>query len=146
MGSLSLLQGIFPTQGSNPGLLHCNRILYQLSYEGSPKEKHQGNLSIIIQTAQRVKMWSGDRELRERCRYGSIQGGTELAKTWRQEEFWTGWRKRKKTRALPEGRRWGKRMMRAQTWPVLDHKGSRHQALEAEISSTWSGKLLEGFK
>ena len=36
VGSLSLLQGIFPTQGSNPGLLHCRRILYQLSYQGSP--------------------------------------------------------------------------------------------------------------
>ena len=35
-GSLSFLQGIFPTQGSNPGLLHCRRILYQLSYQGSP--------------------------------------------------------------------------------------------------------------
>ena len=34
--SLSLLQGIFPTQGLNPGLLHCRRILYQLSYQGSP--------------------------------------------------------------------------------------------------------------
>ena len=31
-GSISLLQGIFPTQGSNQGLLHCRRILYQLSY------------------------------------------------------------------------------------------------------------------
>ena len=37
MGSLSLLQGVFPTQGSNPGLLHCRRILYQLCYEGSKK-------------------------------------------------------------------------------------------------------------
>ena len=36
VGSLSLLQGIFPTQESNPGLLHCRQILYQLSYEGSP--------------------------------------------------------------------------------------------------------------
>ena len=35
-GSLSLLQGIFPTQGSNPGLLHCRQILYQLSHQGSP--------------------------------------------------------------------------------------------------------------
>ena len=35
VGSLSLLQGIFPTQGSNPGLLHCRQILYQLSYQGS---------------------------------------------------------------------------------------------------------------
>ena len=37
VGSLSLLQGIFPTQGSNPGLLHCRQILYQLSHKGSPR-------------------------------------------------------------------------------------------------------------
>ena len=36
-GSLSLLQGIFPTQGSNSGLLHYKRILYQLSHKGSPR-------------------------------------------------------------------------------------------------------------
>ena len=36
VGSLSLLQGIFPTQGSNPGLPHCRRILYQLSHNRSP--------------------------------------------------------------------------------------------------------------
>ena len=35
--SLFLLQGIFPTQGSNPGLPHCGRILYQLSHKGSPR-------------------------------------------------------------------------------------------------------------
>jgi len=33
VGSLSLLQGIFPTQSSNPGLTHCRRILYQLSHK-----------------------------------------------------------------------------------------------------------------
>ena len=37
VGSLSLLQGIFPTQGSNPGLLHHRQILYQLSHKGSPR-------------------------------------------------------------------------------------------------------------
>ena len=36
VGSLSLLQGIFPTQGSNPGLPHCRQILYQLSHKRSP--------------------------------------------------------------------------------------------------------------
>ena len=36
VGSLSLLQGIFPAQGSNPGLLHCRWILYQLSHKGNP--------------------------------------------------------------------------------------------------------------
>ena len=36
MGSLSLLQEIFPNQGSNPGLPHCWQILYQLNHKGSP--------------------------------------------------------------------------------------------------------------
>ena len=31
-----LLQGVFPTQVSNPSLLHCRQILYRLSYQGSP--------------------------------------------------------------------------------------------------------------
>ena len=35
--SSSLLQGIFPTRGLNPGLLHCGQILYQLSHKGSPR-------------------------------------------------------------------------------------------------------------
>ena len=34
--SLSLLQGIFPTQGPNPGLPQCRWILYQLRHKGSP--------------------------------------------------------------------------------------------------------------
>ena len=37
VGSLSLLQGIFPAQGSNPDLPHCRWILCQLSYQGSPR-------------------------------------------------------------------------------------------------------------
>ena len=35
VGSLSLLQGIFPTQGLNPGLPHCGWILYHLNHQGS---------------------------------------------------------------------------------------------------------------
>ena len=37
VGCLSFLQRIFSTQESNQGLLHCRQILYQLSYQGSPK-------------------------------------------------------------------------------------------------------------
>ena len=37
VGSLSLLQGSFPTQGSNPGLLYSGWILYQVSYKGTPR-------------------------------------------------------------------------------------------------------------
>ena len=35
--SLSLFQRIFPTQGLNPGLQHCRKILYQLSHKGNPR-------------------------------------------------------------------------------------------------------------
>ena len=44
VGSHFLLQGIFPTQESNPGLLPCRQILYQLSYEGRPTHE-AGNRS-----------------------------------------------------------------------------------------------------
>ena len=37
VGSLSLLQRIFPNKWSNPGLPHCRKILYQLSHKGSPR-------------------------------------------------------------------------------------------------------------
>ena len=37
VGSLSLHQGIFPTQGSNPSLPHCRWILHWLSHKGSPR-------------------------------------------------------------------------------------------------------------
>ena len=46
VGSLSLLQGIFPNQGLNPGLLHCRWILYQLSYKGNPKCWSEVNLTL----------------------------------------------------------------------------------------------------
>ena len=34
---VAFLQGIFPIQGLNPGLAHCQQILYQLSHKGSPR-------------------------------------------------------------------------------------------------------------
>ena len=36
VGCHALLQEMFPTQGSDPGLLHCRRILHQLNYQASP--------------------------------------------------------------------------------------------------------------
>ena len=37
VGCHALLQGVFPTQGSNPSLPHCRQILYHLSHQGSPR-------------------------------------------------------------------------------------------------------------
>ena len=41
VGCHALLQGIFSTQGSNPGLLHCRQILYHLSHQGNPASSVQ---------------------------------------------------------------------------------------------------------
>ena len=57
MGSLSLLQRIFPAEGSNPGLPHCRQILYQLSHKGSPLRVRRG--SKTRRSAQKAK--EGDR-------------------------------------------------------------------------------------
>ena len=46
MGSLSFLQGIFLTKGSNPGLLHCRQLFYQLSHKKSPRILEWGSLSL----------------------------------------------------------------------------------------------------
>ena len=49
---LSLLQGIFPTQGLNPGLPHCGRILYQLSHQESPRILEWVAFSFFIRSSQ----------------------------------------------------------------------------------------------
>ena len=58
LGCHFLLQGVFPTQGSNPGLLRCRLILYQLSYERNPCE----TLPCMKQRASRKR-----RELSSLC-------------------------------------------------------------------------------
>ena len=52
VGSYSLLQGIVPTQGLNPGLPHCRQILYQLSHKWSPTYK---KTTVFLCT---IKKWS----------------------------------------------------------------------------------------
>ena len=48
VGSLSLLQRIFPTQESNQGLLHCRQILYQLSYQRGMNCRVQAISTIVL--------------------------------------------------------------------------------------------------
>ena len=57
--SLFLLQGIFPNQESNQGLLDCRQILYQLSYQGSPPHpqkswKTSPKIALIIRNLKRL--------------------------------------------------------------------------------------------
>ena len=58
VGSRSLLQRIFPTQGSNPGLLHCRQIIYQLSYEGSLKAGERRGVA-VCSPSHRLKWFVG---------------------------------------------------------------------------------------
>ena len=79
VGSLSLLQGIFPTQGSNPGLPHYRQILYQLSHKGSPK--------ILERVAY---LFSGrSSQSRNRTRVSCIAGGffTNCLEAWPKTLF-----------------------------------------------------------
>ena len=48
MGSHSLLQGVFSTQGPNPGLLHCRQILYNLSHQGRPLASNSLNFCFCL--------------------------------------------------------------------------------------------------
>ena len=55
VGSLSLLQGIFQTQGSKWGLLYCNQILYQLSYDDSKQLANESGKCCVICYPARFK-------------------------------------------------------------------------------------------
>ena len=56
VGSLSLLHGIFPTQGLNPGLLHCRQIFYQLSHKGSPYAEYIMPNARLDEAQARIKI------------------------------------------------------------------------------------------
>ena len=47
VGSLSLLQGVLPTQGSNPGLLHCRWILYKPQTKWKKKERETNQFTVF---------------------------------------------------------------------------------------------------
>jgi len=62
VGSLSIFQGIFPTQESNPGLLHCRQILYQLSHKGSPNTTIYIYIYIYIYIFKKFRIGRTDAE------------------------------------------------------------------------------------
>ena len=99
MDSLSLLQGIFPMQGLNPGLPHCRQILYQLSHQGSPR--------ILEWVASPFS--SGSSQSRNQTGVSCIAG-----------RFFTNWTMREALqRAIVEGKvsKTGKNM--PASWPLL---------------------------
>ena len=60
VGCHCLLQGIFLTQGSNLGLLHCRQILYHLSYQGSKSRSFSGIplVSVCFSKCWQFDLWS----------------------------------------------------------------------------------------
>ena len=75
----ALLQGIFPTQGSNPGLPHCRQILYHLS--------HQGSTRILEWVAYTISR--GSSRLRNWTRLFCIAGGFFTSWATREAHFKT---------------------------------------------------------
>ena len=77
VGSCVLLQGIVPTEGSNPSLPHCRQILYHLSHQGSPHPP-----AVVVQSLSRVRLftipWTADREARLLCPLLSSQSLLKL--------------------------------------------------------------------
>ena len=102
VGCHAHLQGIFPIQGSNPGLLHCRRILYHLSHQGSPepmnklmlfifKEKkrasifYTNSLSIHRQPSAKISLWN------HHCLFTNFPFSTLSTSIWlpAPSELWT---------------------------------------------------------
>ena len=54
VGCHALLQGIFPTQGLNPGLPHCREILYCLNQQGSPTVDRSWKTNLITFVSQNL--------------------------------------------------------------------------------------------
>ena len=127
-GSLSLLQGIFPIQGSNPGLLHCRRILRQLSDQGCPR------------TLDSVAFSSRSSWPRNRTRVSCIAGGFFTNGTIR-EALWKGEKiVRGSHGAPPPGHLWG---WTAPEAPAQSACGSSCLVSRAEATKT-SGTLVAG--
>ena len=81
VSSLFLLQGIFPSQGLSPSLLHSRQNLYQLSHKGSPKYKHKYKYKMVFPGGP------SDKELACQCRrhtrrVPSLDGKIPWRKTW----------------------------------------------------------------
>ena len=94
VGRLSLLQWIFPTQGSNPGLPQCRRILCQLSHQGSPRLDHTAATAKSLQSCPTLC------NPIDRSPPGSPIPGILQAKEWVGISFSNAWKWKVKVKLL----------------------------------------------
>ena len=77
VGSHSLLQGIFPTQGSNHSLPHCRQVLYHLSHQGSRSSSRSSSLLTPFYSPTSLPTASeGHRHTRGPCTIAAVAMGT----------------------------------------------------------------------
>ena len=62
VGCHFLLQGIFPTQGSNPGFPHCRQMLYPLSHQGSPNTVLYCQLYLKKKKPKKLLKWQAQQQ------------------------------------------------------------------------------------
>ena len=74
VGTRSFLQGIFPTQGLNPGLPHCRQILNHLRHQGRPERGSGGREWVVDGKQTLTKVWG-------KARMGSVWGGVWLGQS-----------------------------------------------------------------
>ena len=93
VGCHFLLQGIFPTQGSNPGLSHCRQTLYRLNHQGSPIQTIIGSWhSRKTEPCPNHHMWSESELNRVRLFVTpwTVAHQSPLSMGFSRQEYWSG--------------------------------------------------------
>ena len=87
VGSLSLLQGIFPTQRLNPSLLHCGQIQLPAELQGKPKNTGMGSLSLLQGIFSTQELNQGLLHWRQIFYQLSYQGSPLMANSMQFKKF-----------------------------------------------------------
>ena len=148
MGCHALLQGIFLTQGLNPGLPHWRWILYHLSHQGSPWTG-VGRLSLLQEILPTQELNQGLLRCRRILYQLSLQGSPKLTSVGLRALSWAaGWLSSRQSPASARGcglNPWvTKTPWRRKREPTLvfllgkSHGGGSWQAIQSTVSHSWT--------
>ena len=145
VGSLSLLQGIFPTQESNQGLLHCRRILYQLSYQGILGKRKKWHIIWCHENAKGIQrkretvMWNNSAGLAEgKTLEQAVRSFCLEEYEPQQEDMWVRgqWRDHLDHRGQSRGRSTGER------GDTAGHRVGDNWPRPVSLKQQWMKKLV----